>query len=295
MNIDDMILVSIDDHIVEPPDMFAGRVPAKWADMVPHVEVDDQGIDRWVYRGRQVGVTGLNAVVSWPAEEWGRDPAGYAEMRPAVYDVHQRVKDMNANGILSSMCFPTFPGFSARHLSQFADDITVAMIQAYNDWHIEAWCGAYPGRFIPNGILPLWDPQLAVAEIARLASKGCHAVTMAELPHLDNLPSYHDLGYWAPVFQALSDHGTIMNLHIGQGFGVLRLAPDAPIDNLMVLAPSISQIAAQDLLWGPAFQNWPDLKVAWSEGGIGWIPFYLKRGDRHYKRQRYEAAEAGAR
>lgn len=293
MDADDLILVSIDDHVVEPPDMFEGHVPKKWADLAPKVVVDENGIDRWVYRDRPTGVAGLNAVVTWPPEEWGRDPAGYAEMRPAVYDVHRRVRDMDANGVLASMCFPTFTGFSAGHLAHRKDEITVAMIQAYNNWHIEDWAGAYPGRFIPIAILPLWDPALAVAEIERVAARGCHSVTMPELPHLDGLPSYHDIDYWAPVFQALCDNDTVMNLHIGQGFGVLRLAPDAPIDNLMVLAPSISLIAAQDLLWGPAFRRFPDLRVALSEGGIGWIPFFLDRSDRHYTNQRWLRRDFG--
>ncbi|MBF6169990.1 amidohydrolase family protein [Nocardia blacklockiae] len=293
MNIDDMILVSIDDHVVEPIHMFDGHVPKKWADLAPKVVVDDKGVDRWVYRDRPTGVTGLNAVVSWPPEEWGYDPAGYAEMRPGVYDVHERVRDMNANGILASMCFPTFAGFSAGHLAYFKDEITVAMIQAYNDWHIEDWAGAYPGRFIPLSILPLWEPELAVAEIARVAAKGCHSVSMPELPHLDGLPSYHDMEYWGPVFEALSEHDTVMNLHIGQGFRVLNLAPNAPIDNLMVLAPSVSLIAAQDLLWGPAFRTYPKLKVSFSEGGVGWIPFFLDRSDRHYTNQKWLRRDFG--
>nr|WP_221333449.1 amidohydrolase family protein [Nocardia transvalensis] len=288
-----MILVSIDDHVVEPIHMFDGHVPKKWADLAPKVVVDEKGIDRWVYRDRPTGVTGLNAVVSWPPEEWGYDPAGYAEMRPGVYDVHERIRDMNANGILASMCFPTFAGFSAGHLAYFKDEITVAMIQAYNDWHIEDWAGAYPGRFIPLSILPLWDPTLAVAEIARVAAKGCHSVSMPELPHLDGLPSYHDMEYWGPVFEALSEHDTVMNLHIGQGFRVLNLAPNAPIDNLMVLAPSVSLIAAQDLLWGPAFRTYPKLKVSFSEGGVGWIPFFLDRSDRHYTNQKWLRRDFG--
>ena len=35
MNKDDMILVSIDDHVIEPPDMYRRHVPAKWLDEVP--------------------------------------------------------------------------------------------------------------------------------------------------------------------------------------------------------------------------------------------------------------------
>ena len=295
MNLDDMILVSIDDHVVEPPDMFDRHVPKKWAEEAPRLIVDDQGVDRWMYRGRPTGVTGLNAVVSWPPEEWGLNPAGYAEMRPGVYDVHQRVRDMNRNGILASMCFPTFAGFSAGHLSHVKDEVTVVMIQAYNDWHIDEWAAAYPGRFIPIAILPLWDPALAVAEIKRVAAKGCHAVTMPELPHMDGLPSYHDLDYWAPVFQTLSETGTVMCLHIGQGFGALTLAKDAPVDNKIILACQISALGAQDLLWGPALRTYPDLKVAWSEGGIGWIPFYLDRCDRHYTNQRWLRRDFGGR
>ena len=295
MNLDDMILISIDDHVVEPAEMFKLHTPKSYAEYVPRLLTNDQGVDQWVYRGKPVGVTGLNAVVGWPKEEWDKNPTRYAEMRPGVYDIHARVADMNANGILASMCFPTFAGFSAGHLSKFKDEITVAMISAYNDWHVDEWCASYPGRFIPNAILPLWDTDLAVAEITRVAAKGFRAVTMPELPHIDGLPSYHDGEYWAPVLAALADTGLVMNLHIGQGFGVLKMASDAPIDNLMCLAPTVSQVAVQDLLWGPAFRSHPGLKVALSEGGIGWIPFYLDRSDRHYTNQKWLRRDFGGR
>lgn len=293
MNIDDMILVSIDDHVVEPADMFDRHTPKKYAEYVPQLLTNDEGIDQWTYRGRPVGVTGLNAVVGWPKEEWDKNPTRYAEMRPGVYDIHDRIRDMNANGVFASMCFPTFAGFSAGHLSQFKDEITVAMIEAYNNWHIDEWCAAYPGRFIPNAILPLWDPQLAVAEIHRVAAKGFHGVTMSEIPHVEGHPSYHDIEYWGPVFTALAETGLVMNLHIGPGFRALNMAPDAPIDNLMVLAPSVSQIAIQDLLWGPAMRNYPGLKIALSEGGVGWIPYFLDRSDRHYVNQKWLRRDFG--
>src|SRR5690606_20512116 len=121
---EDLILVSIDDHVVEPPDMFLRHVPAKYRDEAPIVVTDENGVDQWMYQGRPQGVSGLNAVVSWPPEEWGRNPARFAEMRPGVYDVHERVRDMNRNGILASMCFPTFTGFSARHLNMHREHVT---------------------------------------------------------------------------------------------------------------------------------------------------------------------------
>ena len=214
-----------------------------------------------MYQGRPQGVSGLNAVVSWPAEEWGRDPAGFAEMRPGVYDVHERVRDMNRNGILASMCFPTFTGFSARHLNMHREDVTLVMVSAYNDWHIDEWAGSYPDRFIPIAVLPTWNPEAMCAEIRRVAAKGCRAVTMPELPHLEGLPSYHDDEYWGPVFRTLSEENVVMCLHIGTGFGAISMAPNAPIDNLIILATQVSAMCAQDLLWGPAMRNYPGSEV----------------------------------
>src|SRR6478609_133328 len=293
VNVDDLILVSIDDHVVEPPDMFLNHVPAKYKAEAPVVVTNDKGVDQWMYQGRPQGVSGLNAVVSWPPEEWGRDPAGFAEMRPGVYDVHERVRDMNRNGILASMCFPTFTGFSARHLNQHREDVTLVMVSAYNDWHIDEWAGTYPDRFIPIAVLPTWNPEAMCAEIRRVAAKGCRAVTMPELPHLEGLPSYHDGDYWGPVFTTLSEENVVMCLHIGTGFGAISMAPNAPIDNLIILATQVSAMCAQDLLWGPAMRNYPDLKFAFSEGGIGWIPFYLDRSDRHYTNQKWLRRDFG--
>jgi predicted TIM-barrel fold metal-dependent hydrolase len=294
MEVNDLILVSIDDHVIEPADMFERHVPAKYADQAPKVVTTDAGVDEWIFEGHTAGMMGLNAVVTWPKEEWGFDPVGYAEMRPGAYDVHERVRDMNRNGILASMCFPTFAGFSAGTF-QAADDKNLAevMVQSYNDWHIDEWCAAYPGRFIPLAIGPVWDPHALAAEVRRVAAKGCRAITMPELPHIQGLPSYHNLDYWDPFFRAVSEEQVVMCLHIGQGFNAINGAPDGPIDNLIILATQVSAIAAQDLLWGGAMRTYPDLKIAWSEAGIGWIPFYLDRCDKHYKNQRWLGHDFG--
>lgn len=286
MNLNDMILISIDDHVVEPPTMFDAHVPAKYKDQAPKNQKNEWGHDVWTFQGQAMGTVGLNAVVTWPKEEWGLDPTGFAEMRPGAYDIHERVRDMNRNGIFQSMCFPSFAGFSGRYFQQAPDqELALMMLSAYNDWHIDEWCAAYPGRFIPLAIVPVWDQKAMVAEVRRVAAKGCRAITMPELPHIQGLPSYHDLEYWGPLFDVCSELGVVMCLHIGQGFAAINMAPGAPIDNMIILATQVSTLAAQDLLWGGAFFKYPDLKVAWSEAGIGWIPFYLDRCDRHYTNQ----------
>ena len=287
MDIDDLVLVSIDDHVIEPPDMFAGHVPARWREAMPTV-VNDGGGEHWMFQGRRSGTMGLNAVVGWPKEEWGFDPATFDQVRPGAHQASARIRDMDRNGVFGSMCFPTFPGFSGRHLTGAPDkDLALVAIKAYNDWHIDEWAASSPGRIIPLAILPTWDGELAAEEVRRVASKGARGVSMPELPHVEDLPSYHDLGFWGPTFSALSETGVVMCLHIGQGFAAINGAPGAPIDNLIILATQVSTFAAQDLLWGPAFRGYPDLKVAWSEAGIGWIPFYLDRCDRHFTNQQW--------
>ena len=293
MDVDDLILVSIDDHIVEPAGMFDRHVPPKWKDDAPQLVPGDDGIERWIFRGRATGVAGLNAVVSWPPEEWGYDPARMAEIRPGAHDIHERVRDMNRNGILASMCFPSFPGHNGTHLSSAKDELTAVVLKAYNDWHIEEWAGAYPGRFLPLALMPTWDTELMIEEIHRVAADGFKAVTMPELPYLDGNPSYHDMNHWGGVFGALCDTGLAMCCHIGQGFRAVATAPDAPIDTLLILAPLVSVFGAQDLLWGPAMRSFPDLRIAFSEGGIGWIPFYLDRCDKHYKNQKWLRRDFG--
>lgn len=294
LDVGDMILVSIDDHVVEPRDMFERHVPERWRKEAPRAVMHDNGIERWHFQGYESGSMGLNAVVGWPKEQWGMDPTTYAEMRPGAYDVAERVRDMDRNGILASMCFPSFVGFSGGFFQRSPDkELALVMTEAYNDWHIDEWAGSHPGRFIPLAIPPVWDPEDLAAEVRRVAKKGCHAMTMPELPHLQGLPSYHDPDYWAPFFRAACDEQVVMCLHIGQGFSAINGAPDAPIDNLIILATQVSALAAQDLLWGPAFRNYPELKVAWSEAGIGWIPFYLDRCDRHYANQRWLGHDFG--
>jgi predicted TIM-barrel fold metal-dependent hydrolase len=281
-----MIILSIDDHLVEPPDMFDRHVPAKYASQAPKLVTDTDGLQKWMFQNTTMGVMGLNSVVSWPKEELDRDPSTLSEMRPGAYDIHERIRDMDRNGVLASMCFPTFPGFSGRFFHEAAEtgdpDLTLVMVKAYNDWHIDEWCGTYPGRFMPLALPPIWDIDELVNEVRRVAAKGCHAITMPELPYLIGLPSYQS-HHWDPFWQAVSDESVVVCLHIGQGFSALRLAEDQLTDHLMVLATQVSMLSVQDLMWGHALRSFPDLKIAWSEGGIGWIPFLLDRIDRHYE------------
>ncbi|MGH7750545.1 MAG: amidohydrolase family protein, partial [Candidatus Dormibacteria bacterium] len=109
MQIDDLVLVSVDDHVVEPPGMFDAHLPARWRDVAPRVVRKDNGSDVWAYEGKEIPNIGLNAVAGRPPEEYGMEPTSFDEIRAGCYDIDERVRDMNANGVLGSMCFPSFP------------------------------------------------------------------------------------------------------------------------------------------------------------------------------------------
>jgi predicted TIM-barrel fold metal-dependent hydrolase len=285
MDVDDLILVSVDDHVVEPPDMFEGRLPARYADQAPYVTTRDDGTEIWRFDGKEATNIGLNAVVGRPPEEYGLEPTSFAEIRPGCYDIDRRIDDMNAGGILGSLCFPSFPQLCGQLFAKASDkDLGLAVLQAYNDWHVEEWCGTYPGRFIPLALAPIWDPEAMAAEMHRVAAKGVRAVTFSENPAKLKLPSLHS-PHWDPFWAACSDLDIIVCLHIGSSSSLVMTAADAPIDVLLALQPVNIVQAAADLLFSPVLGKFPDLRFSLSEGGIGWIPYFLERMDWTYARQ----------
>ncbi|WP_261567316.1 amidohydrolase family protein [Frankia gtarii] len=286
MNIDDLILISVDDHLIEPPDMFERHIPARYADQAPKVVRDSAGSDVWVFNDTVIPNIGMNAVAGRPPEEYGIDPTAFDEMRPGCWDIHERVQDMDANGLLSSLAFPSFPGFSGRLFAAAEDkDLALAVVRAYNDWHIDEWCGSYPGRHIPMALPILWDPELAAAEARRVAAKGAKSITFTENPATLGYPSFHS-ETWDPFWAALADTGMVLSVHLGSSGKLVTTAPDAPMDVMITLQPMNVCQAAADLLWSRVPRKFPDLKIALSEGGTGWIPYFLERVDHVYKLNR---------
>jgi len=278
-----MTFISVDDHLVEPPHLFDAHIPERYRDRAPHVTRQPDGSEVWAFEGSKIPNIGLNAVAGRPKEEYGIEPTAYAEMRKGCWDVHERVKDMNAGGILGSMCFPSFPSFSGRLFAATEDKgLALAVLRAYNDWHVDEWCGSYPGRFIPMGLPVLWDPQLAADEVRRLAEKGVHSVTFTENPATLGYPSFHS-DHWDPLWQACVDTGTVLSIHLGSSGQLVVTAPDAPMDVMITLQPMNICQAAADLLWSRVLKQFPDIRIALSEGGTGWIPYFLDRLDRTYE------------
>ncbi|MCE2391548.1 MAG: amidohydrolase [Proteobacteria bacterium] len=287
MQIDDMVLVSVDDHVCEPPDMWDDRLPAKWRERAPRLVHKSPGRDVWVLEGRQIPHVGLNAVAGRPPVEYGMEPTALSQLREGCYDVDARIADMNANGVLGSLCFGSVPGFVGELFAKQDDkEMALAMIQAYNDWHIDGWCGAYPGRFIPLALPIMWDPKQMAEEVRRVARKGCHATTFPDTPGGLGYPSLHS-DYWEPFWQACDENGTIVCIHIGSGTGMSLQDPSAPVEIMIASTPISLYNCATELTFSTFLRRYSNLKIALSEGGTGWIPYFLERADYVYDHHRH--------
>jgi predicted TIM-barrel fold metal-dependent hydrolase len=216
------------------------------------------------------------------------EPTRFDEMRRGAWDVDARVADMDLDGVYASLCFPSFlPGFVGQRLSTIPDrDLGLAVMRAYNDWHLEAWCGAHPGRFIPNQITWLLDPEIAAAEVRRNAERGFKAVTFSEGPDKLGLPSIHT-GYWDPFFRACEETGTVLCLHVGSSGQSPQAAEDSPPEEIAVLFGAWAMFAGVDWLYSMVPVRFPDLKICLSEGGIGWVAGIIDRLDHVYAYQEF--------
>ena len=284
MKMDDMILVSVDDHIIEPPTMFDRHTPARYKGMMPKSMRTKAGLDAWVVptEGFLWNAGGLNAVVGRRPEEFGMDPTGYSQMRKGCYDVKARVDDQNVNGVLATLNFGTFPLFSGVRFNEYKDkDLALATVQAYNDWHIDEWCGAAPGRFIPLAHMPMWDPELAAAETRRVNKKGCFALTLPPNPTRHGMPSFHS-DAWDPLWKACDELGVVVCLHIGDATGAVT-SPDAPVDVFITNMPVTLYATASDLVYSPILRKFKNIRFALTEGGAGWAPHFLERADYVYQ------------
>ena len=271
-------VVSVDDHVVEPPHAFEGRLPRRLQDMAPRVVENEGGEQAWEFDGQRITQIGLNAFAGRRPDRPDLEPTRFDQMRPGCYDIAARIADMDLNGVWASLSFPSsIAGFCGRVFSACGDpELGLATTRAWNDWFFEEWYTAYPDRLIPNGLTYLADPVLGAAEIRRNATRGFRSVTLPERPHRIGLPSIFD-DHWDPIIEACVETGTVVSLHVGSS-GMLDMAPGGPTRELNAsMFSGMSMIACDEWLWSKYPRVFPELRIALSEGGIGWVSMLIDR------------------
>ena len=245
--------------------------------------------DWWVYEDLAKPMGKVSAVAGLPLDNLTNEPIAYSEMRPGCYDPMARLADMDLNWTERSLCFPNVARFCGQMFLEAKDhDLALKCVRAYNDWMIDDWCGPSGGRLIPLCITPLWDAQLSADEVYRNAARGCRAVTFSEMPHFLNLPSIHDPdGYWDPFFAACNETDTVINMHIGSGSRMAENSPFAPRGAHLAMTFNMAQLSMAEWLTSGLLARFPELKLAYSESQIGWMPFLLERLDNLFLEKSY--------
>jgi len=296
-------IISVDDHVVEPPQLWQERLPAAMRARGPRIErrklkrtaggvgganmgfvedPDGQWCDVWLYEDLEYPFMTLSAAVGF--KELGFDVTTFDEIRPGCWKQPERLEDMDANHVEAAVCFPNvLPRFCGQTFYEQKDkELGLLCVKAYNDWVIDEWCGgAGRGRLVPLTLVPLWDPALAADEIRRCAAKGSFAITFPENPHPLGLPSLHNpTRHWDPVFQACQETRTTLCMHIGSSSKMPSTSPDAPFIISSTLTFQNAMGSLLDYIFSGTLERFPDLVIAYSEGQVGWMPYVLERADK---------------
>ncbi|GAA3443086.1 amidohydrolase [Planomonospora venezuelensis] len=274
------MIISVDDHLIEPPGMFEGRLPEKYAELAPKVVETDSGHQVWRYGGATYPCAGIDVGAGLPREQWTLDPVRFEHMRPGCHDIEARIEDMDRGGVWASLCFPgMLAGQSGMVFARTRDqELGLAVLRAWNEWHVDVWAGTYPERIIALQLPWLADPEIAAKEVRDNASKGFKAVLFPEFPARLRLPSIHS-DHWDPFFRACEETGTVVCLHTGTGSWTPVPSADTPIEAITTLMPASAMFACADWLWSGVPLRFPALRILIVEGGVGWLPMLAERAD----------------
>ena len=303
-------IISVDDHVVEPAGVWQDRLPEKHKEQGPRIVYAPQGdmslVDGawvetpgtgdkmaawWHYEDHRYQIKEMIACAGKRPEDVTMQGVTYEDIRPGCYESKARLEDMTENHVEASLCFPNYPRFCGQLFAERKDkDLSKLCVEAYNDWMVDEWCGDSGGRLLPLCIVPLWDVDLAAAEIRRNAARGVKAVAWSELPAWLGLPSIHS-GYWDPFFTACEETGTVITMHIGSGTRTVRTSDDAPTIVTAALISANSAASMIDFLFSGVLVRHPNLQLMYAESQIGWIPYYLERADDNYKTHMWAQGE----
>ena len=297
--------ISVDDHVIEPPNVWQDRLPQRFKERGPtsfqqrgtmnfiggvfSFEPDEKGEigDWWRFEDLELPLTRLEAAAGFPRDQVTVSPITYEEMRKGCWDMEARIEDMHANWMEASLCFPSsFVRFCGQRFSEAQDkELGDACVKAYNDWMVEEWCAPSNGALIPLIIIQLWDANLAAEEVFRNAARGVRAVCFSEIPAYLGLPSIHT-DYWEPLFRACAETGMVINMHIGSSSKMPSTSEDAPaaVGSTLTFGNAMSSLT--DWLFSGWLAKYPTLKLSYSEGQIGWLPYIIERADKVWEENR---------
>jgi len=294
------LIISVDDHVLEPKDLWQRELPPSLRDRGPKVSrekvrlefkgghygfvrgaEDGDWCDVWLFDDLVMPTGLLHAPAGIPRNQHRNVPAVYEDFRPGTYDKTERLADMDINHVEAAINYPNlFPRFAGQGFAERGDkELALACLRIYNDWMIDEWCsGEAHGRLIPLTVVPLWDPKLAAEEVRRCAAKGSHAIAFSENPSKLGFATMYS-GEWDVLWQACEETETTVSMHIGSSSSMPTTSSDAPLATSMSLYAQNAQGSLCDWVFSGTLARFQSLKIVYAESQVGWMPFQLERMD----------------
>lgn len=293
-------MISVDDHVMEPKELWQEQLPASLRDRGPRTvrekvklsfkgghygfernAEDGQWCDVWLFDDLVTPTGLLHAPAGVPRDEQRNIPAVYEDFRDGTWDQTARLADMDLNHVDAAINYPNiFPRFAGQGFLERSDkELALACLRIYNDWMIDDWCaGAGKGRLIPLTLVPLWDPALAAEEVRRCAAKGSYAIAFSENVAKLGQPSLYT-GAWDVLWEACQETDTSVSMHIGSSSSMPTTSDDAPLATSMSMYAQNAQGSLCDWVFSGSLERFPDITIAYAESQVGWMPFQLERMD----------------
>jgi predicted TIM-barrel fold metal-dependent hydrolase len=194
---------------------------------------------------------------------------------------------MDAEGVWAQTNFPNWAGFAGGRFRHCQDrELANACIIAYNDFVLDEWCPAAPDRYIPMTITPFWDAEAAADELARCAAKGAKTFSFPDNPANLGYPSFQS-DDWERLWSVAEEADLPVCMHFGSGGVKHALSDEAPMMAWTSVMGSTLSHSMVEMIFSPVFHRHPKLKVVYSEGQIGWMPYFVMRMDQVWDRYRW--------
>ena len=273
------LCISADSHVVESADFFKPLVK-RFGDEAPRVVIadPDRGPQLDLGNGQLgLGISGFfmaNVDFTTP-EALELRKKGYELARPGVYDVSERLKDQDLDGIDAEVLYPSvlFNVYQIKNL-----EILKAAFAAYNDWTAD-YCKEAPDRLFPLACLQLYDLDDAIAEMERAKKLGHVGVCIPATAPPDRL--YSDRWY-DKFWDAAQAMQMPLTMHIFTGATPNHGLPFGQAGSPLAFAGVMFTIA--DLIQSGVCERYPGLKFVITEFETGWTAIMLKRLDWNYIR-----------